>query len=145
MGDFKAELEKDGKLELFEASAKADRREKNFRRVRNDIKKLEKEMAKPKKTSSGYNLFVAEQTKGSTGRASSQLKEASKKWVTLGEDGQKSYMNRASDNAANREAEKNQWMEKMEGTEKMEALMAAQETMRVLKRKMKQEEIKLQE
>jgi uncharacterized protein (DUF2267 family) len=66
------------------------------------------------------------------------MMELLKKWDTLEEEDQKSYMNRAAAMAANYKAEKIQWKENMKGTEKMEALTAAKETMRVLKRKMKQ-------
>jgi len=136
MKKFMAKLEKDGNLEIYEASELMTKSEANIRKLKMKIRKLEEEMNKPKGApNSAFALFVSDENKGTAGRVTEKIRDVAEKWKAMPSAQKMVYEDRLKAMRLERDKMTAAWEKKNMSSEKMTELEKAMASLNVAKSK----------
>ena len=136
MKKFMAQLEKDGKVELFSASETMARSEARIRKLKKEIQKLEEEMDKPKAIPpSAYTVFLVEEIKGMGGSVVERSRAIAERWKAMSSEQKMIYEDKLNAMRVERDKKMGAWAKKNMSSEKMTELEKAMTSLKMTKSK----------
>ena len=137
---YEDQLSKENKLDAMKAAEAEARAKKAFRKARNEAKRLEKDLGRPKRPLNAYALFFKEKY-DSLSQPGLKVTEVSPRckelWNSIGDLEREDYVKRAGDLKAKYEADLAAWERKMEAADKMEEINKAEEKLKKAKQRQK--------
>ena len=136
LSEFMAKLEKDGNLEIYQASELLTKSEANIKKLKIKIRKLEEEMNKPKSVpTAAFALFVSDESKGKVGKATETIRDAAEKWKAMPSAQKMVYEDRLKAMRVDRDKKMAAWERKNMSSEKMTELEEAMASLNMAKSK----------